>query len=114
MPPDRSDEVTQFFRTIETAFSDVDRKLQSGFADQNDYQRSITLVEQIRLVFFKVKVDVCLFIHFIEMKISYSGRLYSTSRNNCFCNVELVLDSKIKPGKKGELYSISYHLVTIT
>jgi len=43
-----ADEVSELLRTFETAFQDIERKLQSGFADNADFVKSVRLLQQIR------------------------------------------------------------------
>ena len=47
-----ADEVSELLRTFETAFQDIERKLQSGFADNADFVKSVMLLQQIRLYLY--------------------------------------------------------------
>ncbi len=47
-----ADEVSELLRTFETAFQDIERKLQSGFADNADFVKSVRLLQQIRLYLY--------------------------------------------------------------
>ena len=47
-----ADEVSELLRTFETAFQDIERKLQSGFSDNADFVKSVRLLQQIRLYLY--------------------------------------------------------------
>jgi len=47
-----ADEVSELLRTFETALQDIERKLQSCFADNADFVKSVRLLQQIRLYLY--------------------------------------------------------------
>ena len=47
-----ADEVSELLRTFETALHDIERKLQSFFADNADFVKSVRLLQQIRLYLY--------------------------------------------------------------